>query len=41
LLVTFLCEDGTLLPTYWEYDTGTEGITEILEAISKICFEQN
>lgn len=35
LLVTFLCEDGTLLPTYWEYDTGTEGITEILKKIAR------
>jgi hypothetical protein len=35
LLVTFLCEDGSLLPTYWEYDTGTEGITEILKKIAR------
>ena len=35
ILVTFLCEDGSLLPTYWEYDTGTEGITEILKKIAR------
>lgn len=35
LQVTFLCEDGSLLPTYWEYDTGTEGITEILKKIAR------
>ena len=35
LLVSFLCEDGSLLPTYWEYDTGTEGITEILKKIAR------
>jgi hypothetical protein len=35
LFVTFLCEDGSLLPTYWEYDTGTEGITEILKKIAR------
>ncbi|MGB8509843.1 MAG: type IV secretion system DNA-binding domain-containing protein [Pyrinomonadaceae bacterium] len=35
LLVTFLCEDGSLLPTYWEYDTGTEGITEIIKKIAR------
>jgi hypothetical protein len=35
LLVTFLSEDGSLLPTYWEYDTGTEGITEILKKIAR------
>jgi len=35
LLVTFLCEDGSLLRTYWEYDTGTEGITEILKKIAR------
>lgn len=35
LTVTFLCEDGSLLPTYWEYDTGTEGITEILKKIAR------
>jgi hypothetical protein len=29
MLVSFLCENGSLLPTYWEYDAGTEGITEI------------
>jgi hypothetical protein len=35
LKVTFLCEDGTLLPTYWEYDTGTEGITEIVKKVAR------
>jgi hypothetical protein len=47
LLVSFLCTDGSLLPTYWEYDTGTEGITEIIKkaaryvpysGIARICF---
>lgn len=35
LLVSFLCEDGALLPTYWEYDTGTEGITELIKKIAR------
>lgn len=35
LLISFLCADGSMLPTYWEYDTGTEGITEILKKIAR------
>jgi energy-coupling factor transporter ATP-binding protein EcfA2 len=50
LLVSFVCEDGSLLPTYWEYDAGTEGLTEILKkvaryvpysATSRVCFVCN
>lgn len=35
LAVDFLAEDGTLIKTFWEYDTGTEGITELVKKVAR------
>jgi hypothetical protein len=35
LSVSFLSKNGTLIKTFWEFDTGTEGITEIIKKVER------
>jgi hypothetical protein len=35
LFVSFVAKDGTLVKTFWEYDTGTEGIAELITKVKR------
>lgn len=35
LFVSFQAEDGSLIKTFWEYDTGTEGIAELMKKVQR------
>jgi|GEM_PF-1099716 len=35
LSVSFLAQDGSLIKTFWEYDTGTEGVGEMIKKVRR------
>jgi len=35
LAVSFLAQDGSLVKTFWEYDTGTEGVGEMIKKVRR------
>ena len=35
LSVSFLARDGSMIETFWEYDTGTEGIAELIKKVER------
>jgi hypothetical protein len=35
LSVSFAAEDGSLIKTFWEYDTGTEGVAELAKKVAR------
>lgn len=35
LFVSFFAHDGTLIKSFWEYDTGTEGVGEIVKKVKR------